>query len=305
MPGAAGETVVAFPHLIFICLGDGTGGSHRRLAVPAWSLPVSSRLTTLATPRTEEPDAAAHRVLRRTAELPALPARPGLPDGRSPAPSRSMAIDAHDLYRFAEGGEPLLRGASLRIARGELIALVGPDPAAARALLDCLTGIAVPDGGVVTVCGEQMSHRPAPERARLRARRFGAMGEPSSLLPGYTIAHNLLAAMATRGVIRKAWASELLTRARLAHRRDALPAALSPAEHLRAELALALAHAPDILLVDERADDTLAEESEQLIGFYRDSLAAGLTIIVQTADPEMAAAATRALIVVRGTIHEA
>ena len=83
-------------------------------------------------------------------------------------------LEADSLYRFFHAGDDetlALRGVSLRVAAGELVAVTGPSGSGKSTLLACLAGLDEPDGGMVRIDGERLSRRPEEERARMRARR--------------------------------------------------------------------------------------------------------------------------------------
>ena len=83
------------------------------------------------------------------------------------------ALEAHDLYRFyhVEEEETLaLKGVSLHVDAGEIVALQGPSGSGKSTLLWCLAAVDEPDGGYVTLSGKRMTRKPEPARAALRAR---------------------------------------------------------------------------------------------------------------------------------------
>ncbi|WP_316772644.1 winged helix-turn-helix domain-containing protein [Streptomyces sasae] len=93
-------------------------------------------------------------------------------DGTQGAGVADDVLRARELYRFYRAGEEetlALRGVSLRVRRGETVAVVGPSGAGKSTLLACLAGLDEPSGGEVHVDGVRISHRPETERARLRA----------------------------------------------------------------------------------------------------------------------------------------
>ena len=147
------------------------------------------------------------------------------------------ALEARDLYRFFHAGDDetfALRGISLDIAVGEMVALVGPSGSGKSTLLNCLAGLDEPDGGWVRVAGERLTRRSEAERARLRADRIGILAESANLLDHLSVAENV--GFARRLARRSADGSsgDLLARLGLEGREDSRPSTLSGGEAARA-----------------------------------------------------------------------
>jgi len=88
------------------------------------------------------------------------------------------ALEAMELYRFYHAGDEetlALRGVSLCVNAGEMVAVTGPSGSGKSTLIACLAGLDEPDGGMVRVEDRPMSRRPEIERARLRAQRVGVL----------------------------------------------------------------------------------------------------------------------------------
>ena len=99
------------------------------------------------------------------------------------------ALRASDLYRFYRVGDDetlALRGVSLEVPAGQLVAVAGPSGSGKSTLLACLAGLDEPDGGSVYVHDARISHRPEHERAALRARHIGTLFQSANLLEHLT-----------------------------------------------------------------------------------------------------------------------
>lgn len=166
----------------------------------------------------------------------------------------SAALEARDLYRFFHTGDEetlALRGVSLRLDAGELVAVMGPSGSGKSTLLACLAGLDDPDGGMVHVGGEPMSRRPEPQRAALRARSIGMLFQSNNLFDHLTVADNvgLVRALARQRPRRDS--DDVLARVGLESRARAYPSQLSGGESSRAGLAVALANDPSVVVADE------------------------------------------------------
>jgi putative ABC transport system ATP-binding protein len=162
-------------------------------------------------------------------------------------------LRAENLYRFyrSETDEVLaLRGVSLEVASGELVALLGPSGSGKSTLLACLGGIDDPDGGRVFVGEERLSHRPERVKAALRARFIGFVFQEGNLIDHLTVEENVLLAVGL-AVEDAGDPGDVLGSVGLAKRSSAYPCELSGGEAARAALAVAAAKRPPLLLLDE------------------------------------------------------
>ncbi len=208
------------------------------------------------------------------------------------------AVEAHDLYRFYHVGEDetlALRGVSLTIRPGEMVAITGPSGSGKSTLLNCLAGLDEPDGGWVAVAGERLTRRPQVERARVRARRIGVLLQSGNLLDHLTIEQNLLVAMTLAGTYRRDWVQAALDAVGVGHRAHALPSQLSGGELARAGLALALINDPAMLIADEPTGEVDSANEERLLALLADRAGAGGAILVVTHSPAVAQTADRIL----------
>ncbi|MGW6240308.1 ABC transporter ATP-binding protein [Streptomyces sp. NPDC055094] len=216
------------------------------------------------------------------------------------APDRSGtdALRAEDLYRFYRSGEEetlALRGVDLRVRYGESVAVIGPSGSGKSTLLACLAGLDEPDGGVVHVGGERISHRPEAERTRMRARRIGVLSQSGNLIAHLDVRANIrLARRAAPGTAGQS-VVELLDQVGLGHRARALPQELAGGELARAGLAVALANDPDILLADEPTGELDGATEQRILSLLRSRALAGGGVLLVTHSPEAVKIADRVI----------
>src|ERR1700745_2493223 len=104
-------------------------------------------------------------------------------------------LEAPDLYRVfhpADEETLALRGVSLRVDAGEMVAVIGPSGSGKSTLLACLAGTDEPSGGEVRIFGERITRRPEPQRAAIRARSIGYLLQSDNLIEHLTVEGNLL-----------------------------------------------------------------------------------------------------------------
>lgn len=212
------------------------------------------------------------------------------------SPRDSVVLDASNLYRFFHtGGEETLalRGVSLRVASGEIVAVTGPSGSGKSTLLACLAGLDEPDGGMVRVAGAEVSRRSESERAELRARHIGMLFQTNNLLEHLTVEGNVtLAQQLVRSPERRPVA-ELLDELGIAHRRRSRPSQLSGGETARAGLAVALANNPELIVADEPTGELDSDSAAGILRLLKSRAAAGAAIVLVTHSPAVAAVADR------------
>jgi putative ABC transport system ATP-binding protein len=225
------------------------------------------------------------------------------------APNAGVSIAAHDLFMIYKRGSTetvALRGASLEVRQGEFVSLMGPSGSGKSSLLSILAGLTTPSAGSVTVEGVDLGGLDEAGRARWRSKRLGLVFQRGNLIPFLTAAENVtLVARRTVGRTQaRERAKELLDRLGLAGRADHRPGRLSGGEAQRAGIAVALANQPRLLLGDEVTGELDSETSDQVMDllaeFRRER---GLTMLLVTHNPAIAARADRRLAVSRGIVR--
>src|SRR5580765_8308709 len=109
----------------------------------------------------------------------------------------TITLEGRDLYRFYHAGNDetlALRGVSLAVDSGELIAVTGPSGSGKSTLLACLAGLDEPDGGQVRIGGRRMTRRSQAERAALRSCTLGMLFQTGNLIDHLTVEQNVSAA---------------------------------------------------------------------------------------------------------------
>lgn len=206
------------------------------------------------------------------------------PDGRHVGP----VLVAEDLYRFYHAGDEevlALRGVSLSVSAGEVVAVAGPSGSGKSTMLSCLAGLDDPDGGTVRVDGSRMSRRPEPVRARLRLECVGVLYQSGNLLGHLSVLGNVELTQRLAGAKAQVDARSLLDELGIGARADAMPATLSGGETARAGLAVAVANAPSVLLADEPTAELDAGNEQRLLALLRRRADAGLAIVVASHSP--------------------
>jgi putative ABC transport system ATP-binding protein len=209
----------------------------------------------------------------------------------------SAPLEAERLYRFFHAGDDetlALRGVSLAVESGEVVAVSGPSGSGKSTLLACLAGLDEPDGGMVRVEGERLSRRPEEERAAVRARRIGMLYQQANLVGHLSVDDNVALAQRVSGSRVDARArANVLARCGIAQRSQARPAQLSGGELARAGLAVALANDPRVVLADEPTGELDEATAERVLELLRERAAEGAAVLVVSHDPDVAAAADR------------
>ncbi len=219
----------------------------------------------------------------------------------------ALALDGV-VRTFVQGGTRLevLRGVTLRLAPGEIVALVGPSGAGKSTLLHIAGLLERPDAGEVSIGGVACGGLSDPERTRLRRERLGFIYQFHHLLPDFSALENVMLPQMIAAVDRRAArrrARELISALGLEARADHRPARLSGGEQQRVAIARAIANRPSVLLADEptgNLDPGTAEAVfDRIVGLVRES---GLAALVATHNAALATRMDRTLALDNGVV---
>ena len=231
-----------------------------------------------------------------------LPLASAAPDA---IPSEPPAIEARELYRFYHVGDDetqALRGVSMEVNSGEMVAVVGPSGSGKSTLMACLAGLDEPDGGFVYIRGERLTRRDEKTRTNLRARSIGILLQTGNLFDHLTVRQNVRLKMHLASQIDVARVGEVLEMVGISKRGDAYPPTLSGGEAARAGLAVALASRPPILIADEPTGEVDAETEQRIIALFELHRKHGGAVLIVTHSDAIAAHADRIIRIEDGKI---
>ena len=216
-----------------------------------------------------------------------------------------LNLEAVDLYRFYHVGDDetlALRGVSLQLQPGEIVAVTGPSGSGKSTLLACLAGLDEPDGGRVRIGGEVMSRRSEAQRAELRRRRVGMLFQTGNLLDHLNVEQNVVLTQRLAGRVDSDRVADVLTAVGLADRAGAIPSTLSGGEMARAGLAVALANDPMVILADEPTGELDEVSAARIMTLLRNRANAGAAVLIVTHNAGVAAAADREVMLLDGKL---
>ena len=220
--------------------------------------------------------------------------------------SSKNIIEISDLHKHYDNLE-VLRGVSLTIAEGEVVAIVGPSGAGKTTLMHVVGALSDFDSGQVVVGGVDLRNLTTDTAADFRNKHIGFVFQMHYLLPEFTALENVCLPAMIAGVGRKeaeTKARELLTLVGLAERVTHKPSQLSGGEQQRVAIARALINEPRLLLADEPSgnlDSYNRGEIHRLFFELRDKL--GVTVVVVTHDEGLADMSDRKITITDGQIE--
>ncbi|HSI20513.1 MAG TPA: ABC transporter ATP-binding protein [Verrucomicrobiae bacterium] len=220
---------------------------------------------------------------------------------------KSPAIKVREVVKtYEEGGNavPVLKGISLEVEAGELVAIMGPSGSGKSTLMNLIGLLDRPTQGKLWLSGEA-AHLSLSDRrlAELRAAKIGFVFQSFNLLPRLTaLANVLMPAQYLRQPDRKARAIQLLTDLGLGHRIHHVPTKLSGGEKQRVAIARALINDPDIILADEPTGNLDSKSGEDVMAILADLKKAGKTVLIVTHDQRVAKRCDRIINILDGVV---
>ncbi len=190
-----------------------------------------------------------------------------------------------------------LKGITMEIDKGEMVAIMGPSGCGKTTLLNCLSGIDDVTSGKIYIEDQEITSMNDNSKTNFRARRMGFIFQFYNLLPVLTATENVELPLLIAGTAQqeaRSRALELLRTVGLSQRADLRPNALSGGERQRVTIARALSNTPAIVWADEPTGDLDVRTSEEVVSLMRRlNRENGQTFIIVTHDPEVGAKCDR------------
>ena len=227
----------------------------------------------------------------------------GQMNGRAPVVT---ATDVTRRYGEGETAVDALRGVSLAVKSGELVAVMGPSGSGKSTLMHILAALDKPTSGTVTIGGQDIAGLTDREVTLLRRKHIGFVFQFFNLLPMLTAEENVVLPLSIAGEKpEKAFLEDLLKRLGLWERRRHRPAELSGGQQQRVAIARALVSQPTVVLADEPTGNLDSATSHEILELLRSATEDyGQTTVMVTHDAAAAAIADRILFLSDGLIAD-
>jgi len=223
--------------------------------------------------------------------------------------TNGVLIDVRDLHKvYHLEGEDVraLDGVSLKIHRGEMVAIMGPSGSGKSTLMNVIGCLDVPTSGSYVLNGHEVSRMDDNELARIRNREIGFVFQTFNLLPRADALHNVELPLIYSGMPsgeRKKRAAQALDNVGLSDRKSHWPSQLSGGQRQRVAIARALVNTPSIILADEPTGNLDSRSGEEIMAAFHRIHEQGNTVILVTHEPDIAAHAERVIRVRDGRIE--
>jgi macrolide transport system ATP-binding/permease protein len=214
----------------------------------------------------------------------------------------------HKTYHLGEVDVPVLRGISLTIARGEMVALMGASGSGKTTLMNILGCLDHPSEGKYWLDGEELSGLTPNQRAVVRAEKLGFVFQSFNLLARTTALQNVVMPLdysphRLSAAEANQWAQALLERVGLADRIEHEPSQMSGGQQQRVAIGRSLVNRPALLLADEPTGNLDSHTSVEILRMFQQLNAQGITVILVTHDPKVASYAHRVIQISDGMVE--
>lgn len=209
----------------------------------------------------------------------------------------------------------ILHGVDMTLEKGEVISIIGPSGAGKSTLLRCLNHLETIQGGSIAVDGEFLAEDKdgkvtyaSEARTKEILAKMGMVFQSFNLFPHMTVLDNIMAApIYVKGMKKEEIqpiAEDLLSKVGLLNKKDMYPGSLSGGQKQRVAIARAMVNHPKILLADEPTGALDSKSGEQIMELFDSLNEEGVTIVMITHDPKIAAKAKRIVRIIDGEIYE-
>jgi ABC-type lipoprotein export system ATPase subunit len=213
-------------------------------------------------------------------------------------------------YSLGEVSVPVLKGVSLEVGRGEMVALMGASGSGKSTLMNILGCLDRPTSGEYWLDGHEISNSSGDERALIRNRKIGFVFQSFNLLARTSALDNVIMPLAYNNSLlsnreARALGRAMLERVGLGERMGHQPSQLSGGQQQRVAIARALINSPQIVFADEPTGNLDSKTSKEILRMFQDlSEQDGITVVLVTHDPGVAHCARRVIRISDGLIAE-
>lgn len=230
--------------------------------------------------------------------------------GESKELTDNLIIESVDIVRTFKMGEVdvrALRGVSVKIRRGEFIAIMGPSGSGKTTLLNQLGLLDTPNSGKIIIDSMDTSCMSEREKGEFRLHNLGYVFQDYALIPELNASENVYISLMMQGKSRsecESAALKILTAVGFGDRLQQLPSKMSGGQQQRVSIARALAHNPRVLFADEPCANLDSETSKEVLDLFKKFNEQGQTIVMVTHEGWHSAYADRVIRLKDGSVEE-
>ena len=221
-----------------------------------------------------------------------------------------MILNLQNIYKDYQQEKlvvPVLKDVSLTVEEGEYVAIMGPSGSGKTTLMNIIGCLDRPTSGTYELAGENVLKLKDRELSDLRLKSIGFVFQSFQLMPRESAVENVALPLSYAGVRKKERrirATKALERVGLGDRVNFRPTQLSGGQKQRVAIARAMGNHPKILLADEPTGALDSKSGEQIMELFDSLNEEGVTIVMITHDPRIAAKAKRIVRIIDGEIYE-